>query len=38
MQHHTDFEDKDWDQKSVYLPHKMYLAKEPDLTVLDDHA
>jgi hypothetical protein len=38
MQNYTDFDDKDWDKKSVYLPHKMHLAGEPDLTVLDDHA
>jgi hypothetical protein len=37
MQQYTDFDDKDWYQNSVYLPHTMYLAKEPDLTVLDDH-
>ncbi|KAI9830359.1 MAG: hypothetical protein M1819_005740 [Sarea resinae] len=38
MSHYTDFEDREWDKTSVYLPYEMYKARDPDLTVLDDHA
>ena len=38
MQAYRGFNVSEWDHMTSWVPHEMFLAGEPDLTLLDDHA
>lgn len=38
MEAYQNFTVSEWDQMTSFVPHDMFLAGEPDLTLLDDHA
>ena len=38
MKAYRNFNMSEWDEMTSWVPHRMFLAGEPDLTLLDDHA
>ena len=38
MEAYKSFNTSEWDYMTSFVPHDMFLAGEPDLTLLDDHA